>query len=90
MYYRTKESLNFYVDRDKSLLPKDVAFKWKVKNSGIEAKSSKDLRGNIENDLGGDGVKEEITKYKGKHYVECYALKENIVIATDSIYVNIV
>jgi hypothetical protein len=90
LYYRTKESLNFYVDRDKSLLPKDVAFKWKVKNSGIEAKSSKDLRGNIENDLGGDGVKEEITKYKGKHYVECYALKENIVIATDSIYVNIV
>jgi hypothetical protein len=38
----------------------------------------------------GDGVKEEITKYKGKHYIECYALRENIVIATDSIYVNII
>ncbi len=90
LYYRKQESLNFFVDRDKSLLPKDVAFKWKVKNSGIQAKSSKDLRGNIENDLDGDGVKEEITKYKGKHYVECYALRKNIVIATDSIYVNVV
>jgi hypothetical protein len=90
LYYRKKESLIFFVDRDKSFLPEDVAFRWKVKNSGIEAKSHKQLRGNIENDLNDNGVKEEKTEYKGKHYVECYALSKNTVIATDIIYVNII
>lgn len=89
-FYRKNESLTFSIDRSNSFLPQEVMFKWKVKNSGREAKLSKDLRGRIEDDYGGDGMRKERTEYKGKHYVECYAIRNGTVIATDSIYVDVI
>lgn len=90
LHYRKNEQLFFFVDKNQSLLPHDVVFKWKVKNSGIEAKSHNDLRGKIEDDFSGRGEKEERTLYKGKHYVDCYAFKGNTVIATDTVDVNVI
>lgn len=89
-FYRKNESLTFSVDRSNSFLPQEVLFRWKVKNSGREAKLGKDLRGRIEDDYGGDGMRKERTEYKGKHYVECYAIRDGTVIATDAIYVNVI
>ena len=86
-FYRKNERLRFSVDYDKSSLPQGTSFKWKIKNSGSEAKSNTALRGRIED---GDSIKEERTAYRGKHYVECYAIHNQIVIATDSVYVNVI
>jgi hypothetical protein len=89
-HYRKNESLTFFVDKNQSLLPPDVVFKWKVKNSGLEAKLVNQLRGNIEDDISGVGRKIESTSYKGKHYVDCYAVRGNTVIATDTINITVV
>lgn len=87
--YRKNEGLTFMVNRNKSNLPQGIFFKWKVKNSGSEAKRYNAMRGQLENDKG-DGVKFEWTLYKGKHYVECYAIYRDSVVATDSVYINVV
>lgn len=90
-HYRKGESLVFIVDGNKSLLPSNVILKWKVKNSGFEAKSNNDLRGKIEDNRSNEiAFKEEVTRYKGKHYVDCYALQGNTVIATDTINVTVI
>ncbi|MBD1932762.1 MULTISPECIES: SMODS domain-containing nucleotidyltransferase [Cyanophyceae] len=82
--------LRFYVDKNKSFLPNNTVIKWKVKNSGQEARNKHQLRGRIEEDDSENWTKTEHTKYKGRHYVECYALRNGFVIATDIIYVTVV
>jgi hypothetical protein len=86
--YKKDEELTFSVQEYIQELPYGTVFKWKIKNSGSEAKANRDLRGKIEDDSG-NGKKVEITKYKGKHDVNCYAIYDNTVIATDTIRVNI-
>lgn len=61
---------------------------WKVRNFGDEAMEDHDLRGEISKDTGHE-CKVEHTKYKGKHYVECYLVQNNICVATDKISVPI-
>ncbi|MCX8485956.1 MAG: hypothetical protein ORN53_02045, partial [Crocinitomicaceae bacterium] len=55
--------------------------KWKVKNDN----NSPEPRGEIT-----DNTTSQITEktaYKGRHFVECYAIKDGICVAKDRIYV---
>jgi hypothetical protein len=55
---------------------------WKVRNGGEEANKAGQLRGEISPD-GGSSAKTETTLYKGSHYVDCYVVKDGIVVALD-------
>jgi len=63
-------------------------FYWKVLNRGNEAMIRNDIRGQIVSDAGGK-KKNETTSFQGEHIVECYAVKNGIVIAKDRIDVPI-
>ena len=69
-------------------MPEAFNVKWKVRNFGNEAKANNDLRGQIWSDTG-KRKKVEHTKYYGKHYVECYIIKDNKCIAYDRVTVPI-
>lgn len=61
---------------------------WKVLNRGSEAEKRDCIRGQIVRD---EGHKRNIehTNFKGDHVVECYAIQNSVVIATDRIHVPI-
>ncbi|HHF3172838.1 TPA: nucleotidyltransferase [Vibrio alginolyticus] len=69
-------------------IPVDFDLKWKVKNEGDQAIKKNCLRGQILDD---DGTlsRKESTTFEGEHYVECYAIVNNTVIARDRIAVPI-
>lgn len=83
---RKKRKLEFFIESCN--VPGDYSIKWKVKNYGDEAANAKDLRGEITSD-GGYGTKNENTKYTGRHYVECYAIQNDVCVAKDRIEVPI-
>lgn len=58
------------------------ALYWKVRNGGAEAARVDQLRGEISVD-GGKRVRTETTSYSGYHYVECYVVKNGVVVAMD-------
>ena len=62
--------------------------KWKVLNRGIEAQKRDQVRGQIVTD---EGYKRrnESTTFQGMHFVECYAIKDGVVVARASIDVPI-
>ncbi len=64
------------------------SIKWKVLNRGEEAKKRNCIRGQIIPD---DGYlqKNETTNFKGDHIVECYVIKNGVVVAKDRIDVPI-
>lgn len=64
----------------------NVKWYWKVRNVGIEAKKRNKERGQIFLDR---KIRREETDFDGNHYVECYAVVDNIVIARDRISVPI-
>lgn len=70
-------------------VPQPYQVFWKVRNGGDEAATAKALRGEISRD-GGANTKQEHTLYKGRHYVECYIVKDGLVVARDRQPVNIV
>lgn len=72
-------SLEFSV---RTNVPAPYTVYWKVRNGGAEANEAKALRGEISRDQGFQR-KTETTLYKGHHYVECYIVKNNIVVAHD-------
>ena len=72
-------------DIPKNLLHK-VQWFWKVRNVGNEAIKRNQERGQIF--LAGT-TRREVTSFNGDHYVECYAVINNIVIARDRIKVPI-
>lgn len=78
--------LRFYVK--KTDIPEPYEVKWRVVNTGKEARDAGDLRGKIERD-NGFKTKKETTKYKGTHYMDCFAIKDGVCVAKDRIYVNI-
>jgi Second Messenger Oligonucleotide or Dinucleotide Synthetase domain/Adenylyl/Guanylyl and SMODS C-terminal sensor domain len=55
---------------------------WKIRNGGQDADAANQLRGEIQRDKG-QGVHVETTSYSGSHYVECYIVKDEIVVALD-------
>lgn len=50
----------------------DVSIRWQIVNTGQAAKSAKQLRGEIEN--ANEEYRWESTRYRGTHWVECFAL----------------
>lgn len=83
---KTNKSLNFkVVDLD---VPIPYEIKWKVLNRGDIAKRRNLVRGQILNDAG-NMQRVESTTFKGEHVVECYAVKNGVVVAKDRIDVPI-
>lgn len=81
-----KKTLEFeiaYID-----VPGDYSIEWKVLNRGEEARRRNKLRGQIVADEG-HHRKTEPTQFKGDHIVECYAIKNGVVVAKDRIHVPI-
>jgi Second Messenger Oligonucleotide or Dinucleotide Synthetase domain/Adenylyl/Guanylyl and SMODS C-terminal sensor domain len=69
-------------------IPGPYGLFWKVLNRGQEAINRDCIRGQIVADEG-HKKKVEHTKFKGDHVVECYALVDGVVVATDRIHVPI-
>lgn len=69
-------------------VPEPYSIQWKVLNRGAEAERKDSIRGQIVVD---DGFKKkkESTNFRGEHIVECYAVKDGIVVAKDRIDVPI-
>ena len=72
----------------KNTVPWPYEIKWKVLNRGEEAQRRDMMRGEIVDDAG-HNQKTETTNFKGDHVVECYAIKDGIVVAKDRIHVPI-
>lgn len=70
--------LTFRITRCAVREPFDVY--WKIKNSGEEARTRGQLRGEVVPDKG-LRTRDESTAYRGKHYVECYVVKDGKCIA---------
>ena len=65
----------------------DHEYYWQVVNTGNHAKSFNDLRGTI---FQGSQTHWEHTKYKGKHWIECFLVKNGYCIArSGKFFVNI-
>mgnify|MGYP000633934015 CR=1 FL=1 len=80
------KSLRFYIDKIEVPYPYQV--KWKVTNRGEQAIKRDCIRGQIVDDTG-SLEKKETTNFKGSHFVECYVIKDNMVVAKDTIDVPI-
>jgi Adenylyl/Guanylyl and SMODS C-terminal sensor domain/Second Messenger Oligonucleotide or Dinucleotide Synthetase domain len=70
-------------------VPPPYQMKWKVLNRGEVAQRRDCIRGQIVTDEG-RFRKTETTDFKGDHVVECYAIKDDVVVAKDRIHVPIV
>ena len=79
-------SLEFVLTTD---VPQPFDVKWKVRNVGDEAKRRNCLRGEIIDSNRMGGARHESADFQGPHYVECYILKDGIVVARDRINVPI-
>jgi len=69
-------------------VPAPYHIEWKVLNRGDIAKQKNQIRGQIVVDAG-NKQKEERTSFKGEHIVECYAVRNGVVVAKDRIDVPI-
>lgn len=69
-------------------VPEPYAVKWKVLNRGSEAIKRNNIRGQIFNDEG-HHQRNESTLFKGEHIVECFVIKNGVVVAKDRIDVPI-
>lgn len=79
------KSLRFFIE--KIDIPAPYVINWKVTNRGEQAIKRDCIRGQII-DLN-SSEKTETTSFKGSHFVECYIIKDNIVVARDLIDVPI-
>lgn len=70
-------SLKFTVTTN---VPRPHSVYWKVRNGGAEAARANALRGEITPDQN-NNEKTETTLYMGRHYVECYVVKDGVVVA---------
>lgn len=89
-YYSWKLSVNkklCFVASDIDV-PEPYIVKWKVLNIGQEAERRDCVRGQIINDNGNKKQIEQ-TSFTGDHLVECYIIKNNVVVAKESIIVPI-
>ncbi len=83
---RPNKKLLFQVG--KCEVPGSYTLMWKVLNRGIEAKKRNQVRGQIVKDEG-HKKRNESTSFQGEHFVECYAIKDGVVVARASIAVPI-
>ena len=64
--------------------------KWQVVNTGAEANASNCLRGGFEDSNHGLNCRTERTEYTGKHYVQCFVIKNNRCVAkSKEFFINI-
>lgn len=80
-------SLKFYIESIS--VPEPYEIKWKVLNRGAEAVARNEIRGQILTDWG-RGERTETSTFKGDHIVDCYIIKDGVVVAKDRIDVPIV
>ena len=66
----------------------DFDLYWKIKNVGPEAERRDMIRGQVLKDKGFRN-RFESSDFDGDHYVECYAVQNNMVVARDLVEVNI-
>lgn len=86
-FLRPNKQLDFKVDtRD---LPPRTELWWKVLNRGDEAKRRNQIRGQIFKDSG-KGKHRESTLFSGYHYIECYAIRDGVLIARGHVDVPII
>ena len=85
-FLKSKFNLDFFLKAHN--LRGDFELYWKVKNIGSEAEKRDLIRGQILKDKGFRN-RIENSDFSGEHYVECYAVQNNVVIARDLIEVNI-
>lgn len=83
---KAKKKLRFWVKELSAQQPHTIL--WKVLNRGEEARRRNCIRGQIVNDKGRLEKIEE-TNFKGDHVVECYCVKNGVVVAKDRIHVPI-
>lgn len=83
----TNRKLRFYVDEINNI-PHPYKIKWKIKNIGDEAERRGNFRGEILDDEG-DSERFETADFSGPHFVECYVIHGNQVVARDRIDVPI-
>lgn len=69
-------------------VPEPFEIKWKVLNRGEAAKRRDCVRGQIWSDTG-SMRRSESTNFRGDHIVDCYAIKDGVVVAKDRIHVPI-
>ena len=69
-------------------VPQPFEIKWKVLNRGDLATQKDMIRGQILDD-GGNMQRVEQTSFKGEHIVECFAIKNGVVVGKDRIDVPI-
>lgn len=81
------KSLLFAIDG--ITVPEPYQVKWKVTNRGEQAIKRNCIRGQIIDD-NGTFSRKETTNFKGSHFVECYIIKDQMVVAMDSIDVPII
>lgn len=81
-----RKSLTFHVVECSAKQP--YAIKWKVLNRGGEARRRNMIRGQIITSSEKD-VHREHTVFQGEHLVECYVVKDGVVVARDRIDVPI-
>jgi hypothetical protein len=82
----SSKSLRFFVTEQE--IPGQFILYWKVLNRGPEAVRRDCIRGQLIRD-GGHMEKTETTNFRGDHVVECYAVMDGVVVATDRIHVPI-
>ncbi len=80
------KTLSFYIDRLDTELREPYDIRWKVLNRGDRARELDCIRGQIR--IGGKTISER-TSFFGDHLVECYIIKEGVVVAKDRVYVPI-
>ncbi|NWA24471.1 nucleotidyltransferase [Pseudomonas gingeri] len=88
MTYRVpkERELTFWVAETD--VPAPYKIYWKVKNVGPEAITRDMIRGDIKMDTGPHQIIER-SSFQGDHYVECFAVKENVCVARGRIVVPI-
>lgn len=79
-------SLDFCFNTD---VPEPYEIKWKARNTGSEAKRRNCMRGEIINSNKNSTMRHESADFSGPHYMECYIIKNGVVVARDRIDVPI-
>lgn len=85
-FLRPRKDLTFTVTSTN--VPEPYELRWKVLNRGDEAEKRDEIRGQI---IKGSGARShlETTKFRGNHYVECFALRDGVVVARSHLDVPI-
>ncbi len=86
VFLKANKSLDFFIKSHD--IPGEFRLFWKVKNRGVEAVRRDNIRGQIISDAG-QRRKSEATHFRGDHIVECYAVQDDVVVATERIHVPI-